>query len=81
MRALFEKVDVYLAPAAPLASGNQTNTTNLTGHPAVVLPAGIVDGLPIGLLVTGPHYREDNILRVAAAFEGATEWHTKHPTL
>jgi Asp-tRNA(Asn)/Glu-tRNA(Gln) amidotransferase A subunit family amidase len=51
-----------------------------TGHPAIVLPAGFVDGLPIGLMVAGPLYKEERILRVADAFEAA-EWRLKHPVL
>ena len=45
------------------------------------MPAGFVDGLPIGLMVTGPLYKEERVLQVAAAFEAATDWHTKHPAL
>jgi Asp-tRNA(Asn)/Glu-tRNA(Gln) amidotransferase A subunit family amidase len=75
MNALFEKVDVFLAPS----SSDAVTTCNLTGHPAMTVPAGLVDGLPVGLMVTGPLFREDRVIQVAAAFEAATEWHTKHP--
>jgi Asp-tRNA(Asn)/Glu-tRNA(Gln) amidotransferase A subunit family amidase len=77
MNALFEKVDVFLATPA----SDSVNVCNLTGHPAIVVPAGFVDGLPIGLMVTGPLFKEERILHVAAAFEAASEWRSKHPAL
>jgi Asp-tRNA(Asn)/Glu-tRNA(Gln) amidotransferase A subunit family amidase len=55
--------------------------TNLTGHPAVVLPAGFSDGMPIGLMLTGKLWDEATLLRAAAAFEAATDWHKQRPTL
>ena len=54
---------------------------NLTGHPAIVVPAGFADGLPVGLMVTGPLYKEERVLQTAAAFETASEWRNKHPAL
>lgn len=71
------KVDAFLAPS----TSDSVTACNLTGHPAITLPAGFVDGLPIGLMVTGPLYKEDRVLGVAAAFESASDWHTKHPVL
>lgn len=75
--ALLEAVDVFLAPP----SSASVSLTNLTGHPAAVVPAGFVDGLPIGLMVTGRLWDEATVCRVAAAFESATDWHTRHPSL
>jgi Asp-tRNA(Asn)/Glu-tRNA(Gln) amidotransferase A subunit family amidase len=77
MNALLDRVDVFLAPS----QSDSVTMTNLTGHPALVLPAGFVDGLPTGLIVTGKLWDEATVLRVAAAYEAATDWHTKHPTL
>lgn len=74
VEALFQTVDAFVAPAT---SGANT-ACNVTGHPGMTVPAGLVDGLPVGLLVTGPLYKEENVLRVAAAFQSATDWHTKH---
>ena len=45
-----------------------------TGHPAMTLPCGIIDGLPIGLMLIGKHFDESTIYRAAAAFEGAGDW-------
>lgn len=69
------KIDAFLAPS----TSDSVTACNLTGHPAITLPAGFVDGLPIGLMVTGPLYDEGRLLEVAAAFEAATDWHTKRP--
>ncbi len=44
---------------------------NMTRQPAATCPAGFVDGLPIGLHIVGPMFREDLILRASAAFEAA----------
>ena len=83
---LLQQVNAFFAPGpnqltaflAPSTSDSVT-ACNLTGHPAITVPAGFVDGLPIGLMVTGPLYEEEQILRVAGAFESATGWHNQHP--
>ncbi|HVB64301.1 MAG TPA: amidase [Nitrolancea sp.] len=59
-----------------------TGLANLTGHPAVSLPAGFtVDGLPVGLQLIGRMFDEASILRLGRAFESATNWHRQHPAL
>jgi amidase len=45
-----------------------------TGHPAMSIPCGMGDGLPIGLMLIGKHYDESTIYRAAAAFEKAGDW-------
>ncbi len=55
--------------------------TNLTGHPQVVVPCGFLKGLPQSILFTGRLYEEGTPMRVAHAFERATEWHTLRPKL
>ena len=77
MNAVFESVDLFLSPS----QSDSVTMTNLTGHPAVVLPAGFVDGLPVAIMLTGRLWEESTVLRAAAAFEAATDWHTKHPAL
>jgi amidase len=47
---------------------------NATGHPAMTLPCGMSDGLPIGLMLIGKYWDEPTIYRAAAAFEGAGDW-------
>ncbi|HUE88304.1 MAG TPA: amidase [Vicinamibacterales bacterium] len=77
MNAVFDEVDVFLS----LSSSDSVTATNLTGHPAIVLPGGFVDGLPVGVMLTGRLWDEPTVLRAAAAFEAATTWHTAHPKL
>ncbi len=56
--------------------------SNLTGQPAIVLPCGFSsDGLPIGFQIVGRHFCEATILRVAQAYERATDWHLNAPSL
>jgi Asp-tRNA(Asn)/Glu-tRNA(Gln) amidotransferase A subunit family amidase len=78
MDKFFADWDVIVSP--PYA-GNLLTTTNLTGHPQVVVPCGFVDGLPRGLVFTGRVCEEGSPLRVALAFEKATKWHLQKPTL
>ncbi|HEX8969844.1 MAG TPA: amidase family protein, partial [Chloroflexota bacterium] len=59
----------------PRSVANRTTVPcNLTGMPAVSVPCGLVDGLPVGLQIMGPAFTEPLVLRVAAAFEGAAPW-------
>ena len=77
MDNFMSKWDVFVSPSG----GNSLTVTNLTGHPAVVLPCGFINGLPQGLMFTGGLYDEGAPLRVALAFEQATKWHTMHPKM
>jgi aspartyl-tRNA(Asn)/glutamyl-tRNA(Gln) amidotransferase subunit A len=55
---------------------------NLTGLPALSLPCGFTrDGLPIGLQIVGPPWGEARVLRAGCAYEQATAWHARTPTL
>lgn len=55
---------------------------NFTGHPAISLPCGFTShGLPIGMQLIAPHWSEARLLAIAAAYEAATEWHRRRPTL
>jgi Asp-tRNA(Asn)/Glu-tRNA(Gln) amidotransferase A subunit family amidase len=78
MEKLMSQWDVFVSPAPGSAS---LLVTNLTGHPAVVLPCGFVNNLPIAIMFTGGVYDEVSPLRVALAFERATKWHTMHPKM
>jgi Asp-tRNA(Asn)/Glu-tRNA(Gln) amidotransferase A subunit family amidase len=74
--AFMKDWDVLIVP-----SGTQTlQITNLTGHPQVAVPCGFLNGNnPQSILFTGRLYEEGAPLRVAHAFEQATEWHKMHP--
>jgi aspartyl-tRNA(Asn)/glutamyl-tRNA(Gln) amidotransferase subunit A len=53
-----------------------TRPFNVWGLPAISVPCGFTKaGLPIGLQIAGPHWREDLVLRLAQAYEQVTEWH------
>jgi aspartyl-tRNA(Asn)/glutamyl-tRNA(Gln) amidotransferase subunit A len=54
---------------------------NIAGVPGISIPAGFVDGLPVGLQIIGKHFGEETLLRAAYAYEQATPWHTMKPAL
>lgn len=59
-----------------------TLSVNLAGIPGISVPCAFTkSGLPIGLQLLGRHFDEESVLRAAYAFEQATEWHKKRPTL
>jgi Asp-tRNA(Asn)/Glu-tRNA(Gln) amidotransferase A subunit family amidase len=52
-----------------------TELANITGHPALSVPAGISsNGLPFGLQITGPRFADDLVLAVGATWEAASPW-------
>lgn len=75
MNAIFDTVDLFLAPP----DSDSVTVTNLTGHPALVLPAGLIEQMPLGLMLTGKLWDEATLLAAAAAFETATDWSKQHP--
>ncbi len=55
---------------------------NLTMQPALSVPCGLTsDGRPVGLQIVGPRHADALVLRAGRAFEAATDWHTRTPTL
>jgi len=59
-----------------------TRPVNVWGLPAISVPCGFTSaGLPIGLQIIGPHWREDRVLQLAYAYEQATGWHKRSPRL
>jgi len=59
-----------------------TRPSNMLGLPTVSVPCGFTRaGLPIGMQITGPPGGEATVLRLAYAYEQATEWHKRKPTL
>ena len=51
-----------------------TSQFDVTGHPSMSIPCGTVDGLPVGLMLTGADYSESTIYAAAAAFEATVDW-------
>ena len=95
--SVLNEVDVIAGPAAPNTAFalNDTNKSitdmymedvftigaNLAGLPAISLPAGLVNGLPVGLQLIGQRFGEAQLLNVAHQFQSRTDWHTRRPTL
>jgi aspartyl-tRNA(Asn)/glutamyl-tRNA(Gln) amidotransferase subunit A len=74
------KKDPAALRPAELALLRNTRPFNVWGLPAISVPCGFAkSGLPIGLQIAGPHWREDLVLRLAHAYELATEWYERHP--
>jgi len=74
-------LDRSLPPYGPtLAWSPFTYPFNLTGEPAITVPAGWSQaGLPVGLQIVGPRFAEGRVLRAAAAFEAAQPWADRRP--
>jgi aspartyl-tRNA(Asn)/glutamyl-tRNA(Gln) amidotransferase subunit A len=89
---VFENYDAVVGPtsptvAFPLGAKTQdplamylndlfTIPTSLAGRTGISVPAGMVDGLPVGLQIIGKPLGEATVLRIAHAYEQSTDWHT-----
>ena len=95
--ACFEQVDVIAGPTTPgpaFALGAKSDdpvamyledvytlAVNLAGLPGLSMPAGLVDGAPVGLQLIGRHFDESRLLNVAHQYQQQTDWHQLHPAL
>ncbi|MFF7707040.1 Asp-tRNA(Asn)/Glu-tRNA(Gln) amidotransferase subunit GatA [Pseudomonas sp. NPDC007930] len=93
--AAFENVDVILGPttpnpawkigaksADPIAAYLEdfyTITANMAGLPGLSMPAGFVDGLPVGVQLLAPYFQEGRLLNVAHRYQQVTDWHSRSP--
>ncbi len=91
----FEQVDVILSPTTPTPafkagekiddpiamylSDIYTIAVNLAGLPGLSMPAGFIEGLPIGAQLIGPYFSEARLLNVAHHYQQHTDWHTRMP--
>jgi len=91
----FENFDVIVGPTTPTpafkigeiiddpltmyANDILTIPVNLAGVPAISVPCGFENGLPLGLQIIGNYFDEETVYRVADAFEQATEFHKETP--
>lgn len=73
---LGEKTD---DPVAMYLEDIYTLGVNLAGLPALSMPAGCVEGLPVGLQLVGPHFAESQLLAAAHQLQQATDWHLQRP--
>ena len=93
----FEQCDVIAGPTSPelafaLGSKNDDPVTmymadvftiavNLAGLPGMSVPAGFIDGLPVGMQLVGNYFREDQLLNVAHRYQQDTDWHLRAPAV
>ncbi|HBP46284.1 amidase family protein, partial [Pseudomonas sp.] len=93
--AAFNEVDIILGPTTPnpawkIGAKNSdpvsayledvyTITANLAGLPGLSMPAGFVDGLPVGVQLLAPYFQEGRLLNVAHQYQLNTDWHTRSP--
>ena len=93
----FNDVDVIMGPTTPTTAfklGDKiddpvamyladiyTISTNLAGLPGMSIPAGFVDGLPVGLQIIGNYFDEARLLNVAHKYQQATDWHQQSPKI
>ena len=90
----FKEVDVIIGPTSPHTAfelGTKTDpvtmylediytiAVNLAGLPAISIPAGIANGLPLGMQIVGRDFGEAQILNVAHQFQQQTDWHRQKP--
>ena len=74
------KKDPAALRPAELRLLRNTRPFNVWGLPAISVLCGFTkSGLPVGMQIAGPHWREDMVLRLAHGYEMATEWHKRHP--
>lgn len=94
---LFLKYDVLIGPTSPTTAFKLgeavdnpmtmylndilTNPINLAGLPAISVPCGFSEGMPVGLQIIGRHYDEETILRAGHAYEKATKHHLERPQM
>jgi Asp-tRNA(Asn)/Glu-tRNA(Gln) amidotransferase A subunit family amidase len=72
------------APPPPAAAGTGPRAIglgNFTGQPAIGVPAGFVEGLPVGIQFIGRSWEEGTALRLAHAYQQVTDWHLRYPVL
>ena len=91
---VFKEVDVIMGPVSPTTAWDigskkdpvsnylsdiYTLSVNLAGLPAMSIPAGISDNMPVGLHIIGNHWTEERLLNIAHQFQNQTDWHKKSP--
>jgi len=91
----FKEIDVIIGPTCPspafmigdrsddplsmYLSDVYTVAVNLAGLPGISLPAGFIDGLPVGMQIIGNYFSEGLLLNIAHQFQQATDWHRHFP--
>lgn len=94
---VFKEFDAILSPTTPTTAfkiGEKTDDilsmylsdiytvpVNIAGLPAISLPCGMVDGMPVGLQLMGNYFREDLLFNIAYSFEASTDYHKLVPNV
>jgi len=94
---IFEKFDALITPTSPTVPfkiGEKmedpmqmyladvcTLPINIAGIPGMTVPAGFVDGLPVGMQILAKSFAEETLLRIAYAYEQSTDWHKQKPPI
>lgn len=94
LQNLFQEADILLLPAAPSTAFKLSEDkdplamslndlyaipANLAGLPALAVPCGERDGLPIGMQLMAPRFREDLLFRAGFTWQCLSDWHTHTP--
>jgi amidase len=66
--------ETYVRRALEMISN--TSPFDITHHPAITVPCGLSEGLPIGMMLVGRHFDEARVYRVSYAFEQSGDWKT-----
>lgn len=90
LQKAFDKCDVILSPTTistadaidinnsfdnDIKNSHFTAIANLTGTPAISIPMGLSQGLPVGMQIIAQHFQEGQLLAIAHIFQNATTWH------
>lgn len=94
---IFKEFDAIISPTAPTPAykiGEKTANAlemylgdiytvpvNIAGIPAISLPCGMSNGLPVGMQIMGNYFKEDTLFNLAYSYEQSTKWHEMHPNL
>ena len=66
-------------PVDPYRGWALTQPYNFSGHPVASIPAGFVDGLPVGMQIAGQRFADDDVIAASAAFEERRPWDDQYP--
>lgn len=94
-QSAFAEIDIILGPTSPstaFAIGQKSNdpiamylsdiyttAVNLAGLPAISIPVGFADGLPVGMQLIGNYFDEAKLLQIAHQYQNVTDWHRRSP--
>ncbi|SHF10256.1 Asp-tRNA(Asn)/Glu-tRNA(Gln) amidotransferase subunit GatA [Clostridium fallax] len=92
---IFKEFDAIIAPTTPTTAFNigekstldmylsdiYTTPVNVAGIPAITVPCGFLNNLPVGMQLIGNYFKEDILFNIAYSYEKSTNWNSKYPNL